>query len=463
MSMGAFTSKHPLAGKRVVVLAGPTAVGKSALALRLCELLQGELISVDSVQVYRNLEIGANKPSAAEQARVRHHLIDLHDPMEEYTAGAFYRDALNAVEDVLSRGRLPVLCGGTSMYLRWLTRGRPDAPKADPVVEERVRGILAPHEAASDWPAGLARLEEINPSRAAQLSKNDWYRLHRALTVALQTDGPIAAAKQPSDLDGLDELRDALDMRCFFLCAPRELLCRRIDERCEAMLQKGLLEETRDNLLAGQLLPSSPAGRAIGYRQALAYLTKPSWIRQDAGAIGEFVRDFTAVSRRYAGQQTKWFRSEPSFEWVAADWDVPEAVERLVVDRIQIDRPAFDLGLTSTRQAELRAHEPAIEKAMRTYQPKLPATIDNPDALEALLERADACREGLEPRLSELLVADDALAQRFPYHRRETEYGAGGGGKEEPDGGASSPAGTGGAAAEEQTAKRAKGQQERSD
>ena len=112
--MGQLTSRsaplHPLAGKRVVVLAGPTAVGKSALAMRLCEVLHGELISVDSVQVYRNLQIGANKPSASERSRVRHHLLDVRDPTEEYTAGAFYKDALHAVESVLSRGNLRI-CG----------------------------------------------------------------------------------------------------------------------------------------------------------------------------------------------------------------------------------------------------------------------------------------------------------------------------------------------------------------
>ena len=243
---------HPLAGRRVVVIAGPTAVGKSALALRLCEQLQGELISVDSVQVYRNLQIGANKPSATELARVPHHLVDIHDPTDEYTAGAFYRDALTAVEDVLSRDRLPVLCGGTSMYLRWLTSGRPDAPKADPVVEEQVRLTLQPFEAANDWPGGLAKLEGLDPARASKLTKNDWYRLGRSMTIAMQTERPVGAADKSEDTDGLDALREALDMRCFFVCAPREPLCRRIDERCEAMLQKGLLEETSDNLLAGQ-------------------------------------------------------------------------------------------------------------------------------------------------------------------------------------------------------------------
>ena len=156
-------------------------------------------------------------------------------------------------------------------------------------------------------------------------------------------------------------------MRCFFLCAPREPLCRRIDERCEAMLTKGLLEETSTNLLSGALLPSSPAGRAIGYRQALTYLARPNWRDGDADALGEFVRDFTAVSRRYAGQQTKWFRSEPSFEWVPANWATPEAVAQSVLARVQCDRPAFDAGLNAPEQAALRAVDPKLDKQMKSY------------------------------------------------------------------------------------------------
>jgi tRNA dimethylallyltransferase len=150
---------------KVLILAGPTAVGKSALALRLCEQLPGELISVDSVQVYRGLQIGSAKPSEEERRRVRHHLLDIRDPADEYTAGSFYRDALHSVQDVLSRGKTPVLVGGTMMYTRWLAHGRPSAPKSDPEVAERARQRLEPFEAAGDWEAGLAVLTELDAAR----------------------------------------------------------------------------------------------------------------------------------------------------------------------------------------------------------------------------------------------------------------------------------------------------------
>ena len=290
--------------RRVVVIAGPTAVGKSALALKLCEELQGELISVDSVQVYRGLRIGSNKPSEAEVAAVRHHLLDVRNPDEEYTAGAFYADALRAVEDIHARGKLPVLVGGTSMYMRWLARGRPRAQGGS--CHRRERWLqLAPLEAASD--PGQRHCEAGGTRPGGWLLSPGLYRLQRAICVALQTDSTAAALSRPDDSDGLDALRDSLDMRCFFVCAPRIPLCQRIDERCDIMLGKGLLEETTDALLGGRLLPSSPAGRSIGYRQALSYLTRPNARKGDARAYNDFVGEFAAASRRYASQQTKCF------------------------------------------------------------------------------------------------------------------------------------------------------------
>lgn len=407
-------------GKRVVVLAGPTAVGKSALALRLCDVLQGEIVSVDSVQVYRGLQIGAAKPSAEEQARVPHHLLDLQDPDEEYTAGAFYKDALQTVEKILARGRLPVLVGGTSMYMRWLARGRPEAPKADPVLNEQVRDMLEPMEAANDWTRGLAELTKLDPARAEQLSRNDWYRLQRAIVVARQTATTAADLGPPPDPDGLDALRESLDMRCFFLCAPREPLCRRIDQRCDAMLQQGLLEETTSELLRGHLLPSSPAGRAIGYRQTLQYLTRRDWKKNDASSLREYITLFTGATRKYAREQTKWFRNEPSFQFVPANWASPQATEAAVLKHVQCDRREWEAALADASQAELRALDPNADKVMKTYVPTLPS-LDEPERLEGLLRRADECRLQLEPRLAELLEADDAMAARFPWHSNTAE------------------------------------------
>ena len=413
-----------VAARRVVVLAGPTAVGKSALAMRLCELLPGELISVDSVQVYRGLQIGANKPSADERARIVHHLLDVRDPDEEYTAGAFYADALRAVEEVLARGRVPVLVGGTSMYLRWLVSGRPEAPKADPAIADQVRVLLAPLEASGSWAEGLEQLAALDAARAKMLSRNDWYRLSRALTVALQTSNTAAALPRLPDPEGLDSLRSSLDLRCFFLAAPREALCRRIDARCEAMLEAGLLEEASSLLASGRLLPSSPAGRAIGYRQVLDYLLRSPWAPSEGAALVEFLEGFTAASRRYAAQQVKWFRNEPQFEWVEADWAAPETVEQHVLVQLDLERSRFEQVLQAPRQAELRGLRPDEAKRMKTYAPRLRA-LDDATAKAALLARADACRAQLEPHLEALRAADAELSRRYPWHKECKGGGAG--------------------------------------
>ena len=165
---------------RVLVLAGPTGVGKSKLAEALCRSLDegGEIISADSVQVYRHLNIGSAKPSLDEQQAIRHHLIDIADPIDEgYTAGQFCRDASAAVVDVWSRGKVPVLVGGTMMYHQWLVHGQPDAPRSDPALAAAIERELAPFKEAGDWDGALGLLVSAGyGERAAKLSKNDWYR-----------------------------------------------------------------------------------------------------------------------------------------------------------------------------------------------------------------------------------------------------------------------------------------------
>jgi len=186
---------------KVLVIAGPTGVGKSALAEQLCRSLAegGEIISADSVQVYRSLDIGSAKPTAAEQSAIPHHLIDIADPQGSgYTAGQFCRDAAAAIEDVWGRGKVPVVVGGTMMYHQWLVHGQPDAPCSDPAVAAAVTTQLAPLQAAADWEGALALLAAVLPERAAKIGTNDWYRLGRALEVVrpLRPSAPGSCAAQ---------------------------------------------------------------------------------------------------------------------------------------------------------------------------------------------------------------------------------------------------------------------------
>jgi len=287
---------------------------------------------------------------------------------------------------------------------------------ADPVVKNQVRELLSPFKEANDWENGLAKLQEVDPESASKLVRNDWYRLHRALTIAMQTKDSTESPPSPAEKDDLTKLRDSLDMRCFFLSAPREELFRRIDRRCEAMLQSGLLEETTEQLLDGTLLPSSAAGRAIGYRQTIEYLTRKKWRYQAPSPLSQFVKGFATQSRQYAAKQTRWFRTEQNFEWVPVDWELPEAAERTLIEHIQCDREEFDRALAAPCQAELREQD-RNDKSTETYVPHLPNTIDKRAACDDLLARADNCREQLQDYLQKLRDIDAELAERYPYTR----------------------------------------------
>mmetsp|Transcript_66072 Transcript_66072/g.149122 ORF Transcript_66072/g.149122 Transcript_66072/m.149122 type:complete len:319 (+) Transcript_66072:55-1011(+) len=274
----------------VLVIAGPTAVGKSALALEICGLIQGEIVSADSVQVYTGLEVGANKATAAERAQVRHHLIDVADPTKErFTAGRFVREAELAIDDIVRRNKVPVVVGGTPLYLQWLVHGVPlDAPASDPRAARAAAAKLAPFEGAGDWEGGLEILKALDGKRASELSANDWYRLGRAIEIATAkaSAGPSAGlpeAKGKGRAEASAE-ESKYDFRCVFLCpSDRRRLFESIDDRCERMLlgaegpgrapeRPGLLQETAALLVSRRLSPGAMASLAIGYRQVSAHI-----------------------------------------------------------------------------------------------------------------------------------------------------------------------------------------------
>ena len=384
------SSPPPSPRPKVIVVTGPTAVGKSNLALTLCREQQGEIISVDSVQVYRRLDIGSNKPSPQEQAEVRHHLLDVLEPdaADAFTAGDFVRQAEAAIDDVLARGRLPVVVGGTSMYTQWLVQGRPDAPKSDPAVEQHARTLLAPFQAKHDWAGGLALLAARNAARAAKLHANDWYRLERALEVSLMTEAQDKAA-----FTGVrtQSLTSKYDFRCFFLIAPRETLCHVIDQRCLEMVERGLLEETAELLATQALNPASPPGRAIGYRQAIDYLTKDKEGKPEEAALKLFLEDFATATRRYAKQQMVWYRAQPEFVWLR--WDLQDLAPTLgcVHDAMAEDEAAHLARRPGTEQAALREENLQEGKRMKLYSSKVLAGLTG-ERLAALAQRASACR-----------------------------------------------------------------------
>ncbi len=284
------------AGKpSVFALLGPTASGKSRLAMALALQHPIEIVSVDSAQVYRGMDIGTAKPSAAERAAVPHHLIDLVDPTERYSAGRFREDALRAVADILARGRIPLLVGGTMLYYRALASGLDALPAAD----SAVRAQIDAEAAQRGWPALHAELARVDPQAAARLQPGDAQRIQRALEVWHLTGRPISALQSGTP----PALPFAL--RAFALVPEdRAALHERIAARFEAMLNAGLVDELRSLRKKFALHAQLPAMRAVGYRQAWRYLE---------GEISQAQLRETgiAATRQLAKRQLTWLRSLP--------------------------------------------------------------------------------------------------------------------------------------------------------
>ena len=444
----------------VIVLAGPTAVGKSDVAAVLCSSFtatdiilqhrqaqsrqnqtpqqidtQGHVISADSVQVYRGVDIGANKPSAEERERTPHHLINVVDPpnqasnngnkVSSYNAADWMRDAeyiirqltlfddnneiddnqlstldtetvarrecINAflherLDEQIHKGSrepvLPVVVGGTMMYLTWLVHGRPDAIRPTTEAINRASNVVSSFDnkrendeesAWNDASAYVASLGPVFSDRVSKLCGRDWYRLRRLLEVAftivyskIQSIPGGEKSNACNEADILRSLKDSeiytgirsgslsdagFDVRCFFLC-PNERMSHfhTIDQRCEEMLLKGLLRETTDLYLGGALPEDSQVTRAIGYRQALEYLLRKDANMNDHDAFLSFVDDFATATRQYAKKQMQWFRKDSEFAFIPVDMERDKAervkeVANVIAGMCQLSRKDFDAQL----------------------------------------------------------------------------------------------------------------------
>lgn len=289
---------RPIGPTTVIILAGATSVGKSSVAMELCRHIDGEIVISDSVQVYKHLDIGSNKPTTEDQRAVRHHMLDIAEPCTVVTTGDYCRRAASAITDIFGRGKVPVVVGGSTMWVQWLVQGIPDAPKASVEITERAESLLKPFEVQQLWDDGLEVLKQYDPVRAAKLFRNDWYRLRRYLEIALQlyntasftqdtstdnaaADGSIVP-KSPSPggspiLHGIRKMNisdTAVDFRTLFITEDRENLYHTIDSRCVDMLYNGHITETADLLRNEILLPEYPVSKAIGYRQTIDYLAR---------------------------------------------------------------------------------------------------------------------------------------------------------------------------------------------
>jgi tRNA dimethylallyltransferase len=285
---------------RALVLAGPTASGKSALALRLADHIALEIVSVDSAQVYRGMDIGTAKPSLAERARVPHHLIDLLDPAQAYSAARFASDAAAAIGDINRRGRLALLVGGTMLYLKALRDGLDPLPSADPALRAAIDAEAALH----GWPALHAQLARVDPVTASRLAPHDAQRVQRALEVWRLTGRPLSQVQGQRAQPALALTLIALEPD------DRGWLHERIAQRFEQMLRDGLLDEVRALRARGDLSPRSPSMRCVGYRQA--------WTALDSGELGDLRERGIAATRQLAKRQLTWLRALPRLR-VACD------------------------------------------------------------------------------------------------------------------------------------------------
>ena len=299
-SSGADTSRP-----RAIFLMGPTASGKTDLAMAISEHLPVELISVDSALVYRGLDIGSAKPTPEELARYPHRLIDICDPAESYSAGRFREDALAAMADISGRGKIPLLVGGTMLYFRALLHGMAEMPEADPAF----RAEIEARAEKEGWPALHAELANIDPALAAELHPNHSVRIERALEVYQLTGKTMTQLRAEQESAALTEQYQVQQLA--ILPRDRSILHQRIAQRFERMLENGFIDEVRALRARGDLHEDLPAIRAVGYRQVWQYL---------AGEIDypQMVEAGIAATRQLAKRQLTWLRRWPDVQCIYA-------------------------------------------------------------------------------------------------------------------------------------------------
>ena len=310
--------------KRVIVLAGPTATGKSDLALELAEQMNGEIITADSMQVYKGMNVGTAKPSKEDLEKVPHHLVDIRSVKEIFNVVDFYYEARHKILEILGREKVPIVVGGSGFYLHSLIYGPPSGPPSVPELRKALENEFDEKGATFLY----EKLSQLDLEYARTITKNDKQKIVRALEI-IQLTG-----KKVSKLSWKQRKRPQnYDFRCWFLHRPKEKLYHRIERRCDKMIHDGLIDEVK--YLIGEGIEENPsASQAIGYRQTLDYLRTP----QTKEDFRHYEAQFKQASRNYAKRQLTWFRKERDYKWF--DLDLHD--QEVVLDIIKQD---YELGL----------------------------------------------------------------------------------------------------------------------
>lgn len=308
----------------VVLIAGPTAVGKTALSLDLADSLGTEIINADSMQVYRFMDIGTAKPSPEERARIPHHLIDVADPDESYDAALFVRQARPVIDALHAQGKIPLVVGGTGLYMKALTRGLCPGPGADPETRRKILEELERH----GLPFLYEELRRVDPGCAAKIHPNDRQRILRALEVFRCTGVPLSRWQ---DAHGFRH--SSYRTVKIALCRDRLDLYARIDQRVFHMIERGLVDEVRGLLEKGYPCTLRPM-QSLGYRHMCLYLS-------GTVSLDEAVRLMQRDTRRYAKRQLTWFKGDPEFRWFHAE--ETERIASWILETLARERSRFTL------------------------------------------------------------------------------------------------------------------------
>lgn len=308
--------------KRVIIIAGPTGVGKSEFAMQLAKEMDGEIISADSIQVYRGMDIGTAKVTMEQRLDIPHHLIDIRDINEPFNVVDFAFEARHTCKKILDRDGVPIVVGGSGFYLHSLIYGPPSGPPPLPELRKKLQDEM--DELGSE--VLYERLRKLDAKYANTITKFDKQKIIRGLEIITLSGDPVSH----NIWKGRQEPK-TFDFRCWFLHRPRKLIYDRIDQRCEEMVKQGFMEEVK-RLEAQGLRENSSAAQSIGYRQALDFLTT----KQTEEDFKGFLKEFKQASRRYVKRQFTWFRKEPIFRWLDMDLHDPEVA-------IDIIRQDYDI------------------------------------------------------------------------------------------------------------------------